>query len=85
MTPPGPTQTPCDEFRLRNEFAFVRVTLDQNANGPRLVIEDLKTGTRSHFDPLMLEALAWIAPESFAELMDPRHRWPLSEFAGGGL
>jgi hypothetical protein len=50
---------------LRSEFATVRVSLDQHANGPRLRVEDLRTGQTIHLDPLELE---WIAWSSHAEL-----------------
>jgi hypothetical protein len=42
---------------FRSEFALVRVSKDVSANGERLLIEDMSTGSRIYLDPLELEAL----------------------------
>ncbi len=62
-------------MHLRSEFASVRVEIDNQANGPRLMIEDLKSGQKSFYDPLTLEALAWTDPQDLAELLQPGRRW----------
>jgi len=51
---------------LRSEFATVRVMPDNDANGPRLRVEDLRTGRSICLDPLELE---WIAWSTHAELV----------------
>ena len=63
-------------MELRNEFAHVRIELDTSANGPRLMIQDLKTGAATYLDPLELEALAWLQHADLAPLLNPaRGRW----------
>jgi hypothetical protein len=62
-------------LELRSEFAHVRVELDESANGPRLMIEDLKTGQRVYLDPLELESLAWADHAELAPLLNPAVRW----------
>lgn len=56
---------------LKSEFAQVRVELDTTANGPRLMIRDMRTGMTNYFDPLELESLAWARHEDLAPLLDP--------------
>jgi hypothetical protein len=65
------------EFELRSEFGHVRVALDTSARGPRLLIEDLKTGSRLYMDPLELESIATATHEDLAYLLDPSRRWQL--------
>jgi hypothetical protein len=61
---------------LANEFAQVKVELDTAGNGPRLRIEDLKTGHVGYLDPLELESLAWATKGELAPLLDPAAtRW----------
>jgi hypothetical protein len=63
-------------MELRSEFAEVRVELDTSGNGPRLKIEDIRTGMINFFDPLELESLAWSRHEDLAMLLDPSYsRW----------
>lgn len=61
-------------MELRNEFARVRLEQNNTANGPRLMIVDVKTGKTKFFDPLELESLAWITQEELAPLLDPSRR-----------
>ena len=71
---------------LRNEFASVVVELDNRARGPRLLVRDVKTGRTRYFDPLELEALAWLSEEQMAPLMDPSAtRWSGAPSAMGDL
>ena len=42
---------------IRNEFAVVRVRKDVSANGERLMIEDMATGSVIFLDALELEGL----------------------------
>jgi hypothetical protein len=61
---------------LVSEFAAVEVALDQEGNGPRLRITDLKTGRVGFLDPLELETLAWLPEGGLHKLLDPSHsRW----------
>jgi hypothetical protein len=41
-------------FQLTSEFASVQVTMDSDANGPRLLVRDLETGAQVYLDPLEL-------------------------------
>lgn len=73
MQPPA---SPEPDFRVRNEFAHVGIGLDLGANGPRLRIEDLRSGVVNFLDPLELECLAWAAHENLVPIVDPgATRW----------
>jgi hypothetical protein len=48
---------------LRNEFALVRLSLDERGNGPRLLVEDLETGAEILLSPLELSSLCLATPE----------------------
>lgn len=61
-------------MELKSEFARVWVELDTSGNGPRLLIQDLKTAKRIYLDPLELETLAWMRHEDLAPFLDPGHR-----------
>ena len=61
-------------MELKSEFARVRVELDTSGNGPRLLVQDLKTGKAIYLDPLELETLAWMRHEDLAAFLDPGHR-----------
>jgi hypothetical protein len=58
-------------MELTSEFASVQVSLDHDGNGPRLRIEDLKTGQIGFLDPLELETLAWLPEGGVHKLLDP--------------
>lgn len=61
---------------LAGEFAQVAVSVDHAGNGPRLRIEDLRTGHVGFLDPLELECLAWATKDELAPLLDPAAtRW----------
>jgi hypothetical protein len=58
---PDPTQGPLPDVRelaeVRNEFAWVRVALDERGNGPRLLLQDLESGATVLVSPLELASL----------------------------
>jgi ketosteroid isomerase-like protein len=56
---------------IKSEFAAVDVDLDDDGNGPRLRIEDLKTGRVGYLDALELETLAWLPEGGLHPLLDP--------------
>lgn len=59
-----------------SEFASVAVSVDRHGNGPRLRLEDLRTGHVGYLDALELETLAWLPDGALHPLLDPsRHRW----------
>jgi hypothetical protein len=63
-------------MELASEFAAVALALDLEGNGPRLRIEDLRTGHIGFLDPLELETLAWLPEGALHGLLDPSlHRW----------
>ena len=63
-------------MELVSEFAAVALTLDSAGNGPRLRVEDLRTGHVGFLDPLELETLAWLPDGALHGLLDPSlHRW----------
>jgi ketosteroid isomerase-like protein len=61
---------------IKSEFAAVDVDVDGSGNGPRLRIEDLKTGRVGYLDALELETLAWLPEGALHPLLDPSAlRW----------
>jgi hypothetical protein len=48
---------------LRNEFASVRVALDERGNGPRLLVQDLENGAEILLSPLELASFCLATPE----------------------
>jgi hypothetical protein len=62
-------------MQLRNEFAAVEVVLDEDGNGQRLRVTDLRTGRVAWFDALELEALAWVRHDEISQFLEPARRW----------
>ncbi|MCX2929990.1 hypothetical protein ORI20_06885 [Mycobacterium sp. CVI_P3] len=61
---------------VASEFAEVSVTIDVEANGPRLRLEDLRTGRVRYLDALELETIVWLPDERLTALLDPSaNRW----------
>ena len=61
---------------VTSEFASVALSIDHDGNGPRLRIEDLKTGHVGFLDALELETLAWLPESALHKFLDPSfHRW----------
>lgn len=59
-----------------NEFAEVAVSVDDEANSPRLRIEDLRSGRVRFLDALELETLVHLPDGKLASLLDPSaDRW----------
>lgn len=56
---------------VTSEFASVSLTIDDGGNGPRLRIEDLRTGQVGFLDALELETLAWLPEGGLHKLLDP--------------
>jgi hypothetical protein len=56
---------------LRNEFATVEVSLDETANGPRLLIRDLETGRQACLDALEVESLTRMSHDDFVDRVRP--------------
>lgn len=59
---------------LQSEFAMVEVRTDHSANGVRLHIKDLGSGTEIYLDPLELEALTRVDHDFFVPLVAPGGR-----------
>jgi hypothetical protein len=57
-------------LRLTSEFAAVEIERDENGNGPRLMIRDMRSGKSVFLDPLELAALAWVRHEELAPFLD---------------
>ena len=65
-----------DADEIKSEFASVRLSIDRAGNGPRLRIEDLRTGHVGYLDALELETLAWLPEGGLHKLLDPSFiRW----------
>jgi hypothetical protein len=58
-------------IQLSSEFAAVEVDRDDNGNGPRLKIRDLRSGQCVFLDPLELVALARVRHEELTPFLDP--------------
>ena len=56
---------------VKSEFAAVELDVDLQGNGPRLRIEDVKTGRVGYLDALELETLAWLPEGALHSLLDP--------------
>lgn len=65
-----------ESWIIAGEFAEVSVAYDESANGPRLRLEDLRTGRVRHIDPLELETIVWLTEEQRERMLDPSaSRW----------
>ena len=74
--PPWGPQDGGTAFILRNEFAYVSVSLEDPGGRPRLRIVDLRTQQTVDLDPIELESLAWARHEDLQPLLDPSlTRW----------
>ena len=63
-------------MEIRNEFARVAVDIDEQGNGPRLRLRDLKTGRVAFLDALELESLAWSSHADLNPFLNPSlGRW----------
>lgn len=61
---------------IGSEFAEVAVTIDDEANSPRLRLQDLRTGRVRFLDALELETIIWLPNEKLNSLLDPSaDRW----------
>ena len=61
---------------VESEFAQVSVNVDDEANSPRLRLEDLRTGRVRYLDALELETIVWLPEGRLADLLDPSaDRW----------
>jgi hypothetical protein len=59
-----------------SEFADVSVEVDTKANGPRLRLEDRRTGRVRFLDALELETIIWLPEGHLTRLLDPSaDRW----------
>jgi len=66
------------EFRavVGSEFAEIGVSVDHDGNGPRLKLEDLRTGRVRFADALELETIVWLPEGHLQQLLDPAaDRW----------
>ncbi|MFF4767320.1 hypothetical protein ACFY1V_12480 [Streptomyces sp. NPDC001255] len=52
---------------LANEFAVVSLTLDTTGNGPRLLVEDLESGTQVFLSPLELASFTLATDQDRAD------------------
>jgi hypothetical protein len=65
-----------EPINIASEFASVEVRVDHDGNGPRLRVEDMRTGQVGFLDALELETLAWLPEGALHKLLDPSfHRW----------
>jgi hypothetical protein len=65
-----------DQAVVGSEFAQVQVRLDNSGNGPRLRLEDLRTGRVRYLDALELETIIWLREGHLRRLLDPAaDRW----------
>ncbi len=61
---------------VNSEFAQVAWRTDLEGNGPRLRLEDLRTGRVRYLDALELETIIWLPEGRLDTVLDPSfHRW----------
>ncbi|MFE2996913.1 hypothetical protein ACFXG4_18095 [Nocardia sp. NPDC059246] len=59
-----------------SEFAEVSVSVDHEGNGPRLRLEDHRTGRVRFLDALEVETIIWLPEGNLLQLLDPSaDRW----------
>ncbi|TDC99514.1 hypothetical protein E1181_29370 [Saccharopolyspora terrae] len=59
-----------------SEFAEVAISVDGEGNGPRLRLEDLRSGRVRFLDALELETIIWLPEGHLRQLLDPASdRW----------
>ena len=58
-----------------SEFADVSVEVDTAANGPRLRLEDRRSGRVRFLDALELETIIWLPEGHLTRLLDLQERW----------
>jgi hypothetical protein len=75
-TPPDGPEISGSGGTVASEFASVAAALDATANGPRLRLEDLRTGKVRFLDALELETIVWLPDGHLTQLLDPSaDRW----------
>jgi hypothetical protein len=75
VPPSGGVTGPVDGT-VDSEFAQVSVAIDGEGNGPRLRLEDRRTGRVRFLDALELEAIVWLPDGHLRQLLDPSaDRW----------
>lgn len=57
------------QIDFRNEFASIRITLEETRCGSRLLIEDRETGGRAYLDPIELASLCVWPEDRRADLL----------------
>jgi hypothetical protein len=68
--------TPEEPGVIASEFASVAVSIDVDANGARLRLEDTRTGRVRFLDALELETVVWLDDGHLASLLNPSaDRW----------
>jgi hypothetical protein len=61
---------------VNSEFAQVAWRTDLEGNGPRLRLEDLRTGRVRYLDALELETIIWLPEGRLDTALDPSfNRW----------
>lgn len=60
-----------EPVELINEFASVALSVDKDANGPRLLVRNLLTGRHIFLDPAELAALTRVRHEDLKPFVDP--------------
>jgi hypothetical protein len=70
----NPSADKPQEWIITNEFAQVRLTIDNLGNDPRLKIEDLTTNLTIALDAFMLASLTTASEEELKRHMDPNSK-----------
>jgi hypothetical protein len=61
---------------VASEFAEIAVSFDDQGNGVRLRLQDMRTGQVRFLDALELETIVWLRDEHLSTLMNPSaDRW----------
>lgn len=72
----GVVTGPDSTVLVGSEFAEIAISVDGEGNGPRLRMEDLRSGRVRHLDALELETIIWLPEGHLRQLLDPSSdRW----------
>lgn len=72
----APADGPTEGGVVGSEFAEVDVSIDVAGNGPRLRLEDRRSGRVRFLDALELETIVWLPEGHLRQLLDPSaDRW----------
>ncbi|MGJ9385733.1 hypothetical protein [Salipaludibacillus sp. CF4.18] len=58
------------QFKIANEFTYIKVSKMETRNGELLEIESMKSDRKIRLDPMQLESLTLLKSEHFSEFFE---------------